>query len=238
LSELPVTILGMDGEVVLAIVSSAIALVALVVAIITAIFARSQTRSAKASADAAKVQAERAGEQVDVARQSADSAREQVEAARRQNELQEMVRQDQAQPYVVADVVPSPGSGHLLQVAVTNHGSTIAHNVRVKFDPPLMSRWQGRPVKPFAALDEGISFLAPGRSMKYHLGTSPDYFVGGQLPEDNKVTVDCEGPFGALPPLTYTLSLAALRNSEAAAPGTLGRIEDSINKLTKVMSQQ
>ncbi|MGY1915839.1 hypothetical protein [Blastococcus sp. SYSU DS0973] len=74
--------------------------------------------------------------------------------------------------------------------------------------------------------------------MKYHLGTSPDYFVGGQLPEDNKVTVDCEGPFGALPPLTYTLSLAALRNSEAAAPGTLGRIEDSINKLTKVMSQQ
>lgn len=58
-------------------------------------------------------------------------------AARRQNELQEQMWRDQAQPYVVADVRPDPGQGHLLQVVLENRGNTIARNVHVTFDPPL-----------------------------------------------------------------------------------------------------
>lgn len=211
-----------------------VAVLALVVAVLGAAFAWSQTRSARASASAARVQADRAGEQVDVARQAADAAEAQVAAARRQNELQKLVRRDQAQPYVVADVRPSPGDGHLLQVVVENRGSTIAHDVAVSFDPPLQMKL-GPEQGEFTQLSGGISFLPPGRSMTWHLGTSSSYYENGAAPPDTRVTITCRGPFGELEPLVYTLSLAEMRHQEATAPGTLHRIETAVDKVAKAI---
>ncbi len=107
-----------------------VAIVAVVVSLVSVYFAFGQAKSAKQSAASSRDQAA-------AARDAVAAAREQVAAAHRQVELQEQMWRDQSQPYVVADVRPDPGQGHLLQVVLENRGSTIARHVNVIFDPPL-----------------------------------------------------------------------------------------------------
>jgi hypothetical protein len=221
---------GRVGDELNVSVEGIVAIVAVVVSIASVWFAFGQARSAKQSATSAQ-------EQAAAARDAVAAAREQVAAAHRQNELQEQMWRDQAQPYVVADVRPDPGQGHLLQVVLENRGSTIARNVQVTFDPPLQKRL-GPDQGYFSALDGGVSYLPPGRVMIWHLGFSPDYFKDGQQEPDREVTVLCDGPMGPVEPLRYMLSFEAFRGQSAAASGTLARIEGAIKELTKTFKAQ
>lgn len=207
-----------------------VAVVAVVVSAVSVWFAFGQACSAKHSANSAQ-------EQASAARDAVAASREQVAAAHRQNELQEQMWRDQAQPYVVADVRPDPGQGHLLQVVLENRGSTIARNVYATFDPPLQKRL-GSDQGYFSALKNGVSYLPPGRVMTWPLGFSPDYFQDGQQEQDREVTVTCDGPMGPVEPLRYTLSFEAFRGQSAAASGTLARIEGAIKELTKTIKAQ
>ncbi|MGY1745561.1 hypothetical protein [Blastococcus sp. SYSU D00695] len=212
----------MSDEVTVAIVAIA---VSAVVSSIGIYFAFRQARSARQSATSAQ-------EQAAAARDSVAAAREQVAAAHRQNELQEQMWRDQAEPYVVADIRPDLGQGQLFQVTLENRGSTIARNVRVIFDPPLQQVGLSED-GPFTALDNGVSYLPPGRAMTWHLGVGHSYFDGDRSEPDREVTVTCEGPFGPVEPLRYTFSFEAFRHHVAAGPGTLARVEKAVVEVAK-----
>jgi hypothetical protein len=217
----------MSDEVTVAIVAIAVSAVVSAVGIY---FAFRQARSARQSATSAQ-------EQATAARDSVAAAREQVAAAHRQNELQEQMWRDQPQPYVVADVRPDIGQGQMFQVVLENRGSTIARNVRVIFDPPLQEIGTSEE-GPFTALDNGVSYLPPGRAMTWHLGIGHSYFDGGRSEPDREVTVTCEGPFGPVEPLRYTFSFEAFRHHVAAGPGTLARVEKAVMEVVKELKTQ
>jgi hypothetical protein len=217
-----------SDEVTVAIVAIA---VSAVVSAIGIYFAFRQARSARQSATSAQQQAA-------AARDSVAAAREQVLAAHRQNELQEQIWRDQSQPYVVADVRPDTGQGQMFQVVLENRGSTIARNVRVVFDPPLQQAGLSTEEEPFTALDNGVSYLPPGRAMTWHLGVGHSYFDGDRSEPDRKVTVTCEGPFGPVEPLRYTFSFEAFRHHVAAGPGTLARVEKAVMEVAKELKAQ
>ncbi|GIF44407.1 hypothetical protein [Actinoplanes xinjiangensis] len=59
-------------------------------------------------------------------------------AAFRQVRIAREVREEQAQPYVVAFMEPSQAEQHILELAIKNFGTTAAHDVRVESNPPLV----------------------------------------------------------------------------------------------------
>lgn len=223
----------MSAEAVIALVFSGLAVV---VAAVAAGYAASQARSAKRSASAAVDQAASAREQATAARDQVSAARDQVSAAHRQNELQAQAKRDAAQPYVVVDIVPSQSSGHLLQVVARNLGQTMARNVQVRFDPPLPQKLGGDD-GPFLALDQGLSYLPPGRSMSWNLGISFDYFTERTTPPTTQVTVTCTGPFGQTEPLSYAVSFEEFRHQTVGPTGDLHRIEQAVDKLTAAVTK-
>lgn len=226
----------MSAEAVIAVVAVIVSVIAVVVSVVAARYAASQARSANRAAGAAVDQAASARDQATAAREQVAAARDQVSAAQRQNELQEQARRDAAQPYVIVDIVPDQGQGHLLQVVARNVGQTMARNVRVRFDPPLPSKLNSAEGQ-FIALEQGISYLPPGRSMAWHLGVSFDYFQDDAAPPATQVTVTYEGPFGPVDPLTYAVSFEEFRHQSAAAVGNLHRVERSIDNLTAAVTK-
>lgn len=70
---------------------------------------------------------------------SAREARAQTEHAKRTLEVQVQQREEQAQPYIWADLVPSEVTLGSLELHVGNSGPTVATDVRGRFDPDPMS---------------------------------------------------------------------------------------------------
>jgi hypothetical protein len=89
------------------------------------------------------------------------STANQARSAEQQLELANQVRRDQAQPYVFVDIRPET-NGFLMMLIVENTGPTIAHDVRVTFQPPLRSV-SFPEVSQLRFIQEGINALPPGR---------------------------------------------------------------------------
>ncbi|MGY1855473.1 hypothetical protein [Modestobacter sp. SYSU DS0290] len=165
----------------------------------------------------------------------ARSARDQVAESRAQTDLQRRMHRDAAQPYVWADVRPDLGHGQLIQVIVENSGPTVARDVRVSFDPPLVDVHRKNRVF-FTGLDSGISALTPGRRMTWNLGVSFEVMSEG-IVGAHQVTVDAVGPFGPVEQLRYTLDLRQWREGSAAPPGSLHEIRNAIVDIGKSLKK-
>lgn len=127
---------------------------------------------------------------------SAKSARDAAEEARR--------------PYVWVDVRVDAEQSYLVLV-VGNSGPTIASNVRVEFNPPLLeylSATSENLVNQFEGadaarqLDLGLSSLTPAQMRRWALGPM---FVVSKVPGPLEVRITGEGPDGSLKPLTYVI---------------------------------
>lgn len=226
----------MSAEAIIALVAVLVSAISAAVSIVAIRYARNQAQTARRSAEAAVDQAASARDQATAARDQVAAARDQVMAAQRQNEVQEQARRDAAQPYVVVDVEIHPAQGQLLQVVARNLGQTMARNVQVHFDPPLPKKL-GADSSPFQALDRGLSYLPPGRSMSWSLGVSFRYFEGGAVPPVTQVTVICTGPFGPVETLIYDISFEEFRDQSGLAVGNLHRVEQAIDKLTGTVAK-
>lgn len=66
-----------------------------------------------------------------------------LDLSREQAEREQRLREDQARPFVVVDFEPSPVWGNIINLVVQNVGKTLAKNVRLTFDPPLVSSMAG-----------------------------------------------------------------------------------------------
>lgn len=166
-------------------------------------------------------------------------ARGAVLESQHQTRLQREVAEQSAQPYVWADVRGSDHTGFLIELVVGNSGPTVATDVQISFDPPLpVSRQNGeRDASTDTALtrlEEGLSSLAPGRVLRWTLGTGPDILSSVQS-QQYRVSVNGSGPFGPLPALSYVLNLSDWRESADRPDGSLHlltkAVKDGLGKL-------
>ncbi|WP_141014469.1 hypothetical protein [Nocardioides sambongensis] len=153
---------------------------------------------------------------------------QQTASARQQTALQQQMREDQAQPYVWADIRPNDESMHLMMLVVHNEGPTTATDVSVAFDPPLPREIGGSG----SSSEYRIVGMPPGRTMRWHLNLAPDWLNGASA-KRFKVTVRSSGPFGAVLPIAYELDVDEYRRASATPPGTINGITKQLKKLNE-----
>jgi hypothetical protein len=76
-----------------------------------------------------------------------------------------LLREEQAQPFVVVDFEPSPVWSNIINLVIQNSGKTVAKDVLVVFDPPLVSSQpqEGYELAKSVLLTSGIPTMPPGK---------------------------------------------------------------------------
>ncbi|WP_232547482.1 hypothetical protein [Propioniciclava soli] len=162
---------------------------------------------------------------------SALAAEEAQRLAGRQLEAGVSATEQALQPYLWADLRPR-ADGILLVLHIGNSGPTVATRVRVRFDPPLAELAEedrrDRMKMTEEALSNGLASLTPGRTMEWTLGPAGVLVPADKPAPSVRVTIDADGPYGALPTLVYVIDLEQVKYSSGRGEG-LGMIERAIN---------
>lgn len=196
---------------------SVVALVALVVTVPLSIVAIVLSRAANRSASRSAAASERA-----------------AETAEEQTTIQRALSRRSAEPALYVDLRPDPRAGRILRLVVGNSGPTVATKVRVTFDPPMAetkmksdSIHLGEEV-----LRAGLASLPPGREVNWIGGAVGDVISqNADSALSWAVTINADGPFGPLEPLTYTLDLKGLTHSTTAPTGTLYGVTHELRQI-------
>jgi hypothetical protein len=132
--------------------------------------------------------------------------------SRKQLELNERVRREMAEPYVVVDIQPRAGGSGILVFTVENIGPTVARNVELSVTPPLQggerSDWDEKLAR---AVGRKIPHLPPRRRLEWFFTYGPRFFANPDLPRQYTVTVKSTGPAGSVEPLTYIIDLDVIQ---------------------------
>ncbi|WP_159537523.1 hypothetical protein [Aeromicrobium sp. 9AM] len=164
--------------------------------------------------------------------------RQQVREMRRQTDLQQAIAEGSSSPYVWADVRLQSRNGWNLEFVIGNSGPTVATNVRVTIDPPLPTDHEGAFLEAMhQRLQEGLSSLAPGRTLHWTLGPSPD-LVNRSGSLAHRVRIACDGPYGAVAVSEYSIDMADFRESVARHDGSFVDVAREIAALTKKLPEQ
>lgn len=161
------------------------------------------------------------------ANRSAVAAEEAQRLAGRQLEAGVLATEQALQPYLWADLRPR-ADGSLLVLHIGNSGPTVATHVRFRFDPPLADLAEedrrDRMRRTDAALADGLTSLAPGRTLEWTLGRAGVLVPADEPAPSVRVTIDADGPYGSLPTLVYVIDLEQVKYSSGRGEG-LGLIE-------------
>jgi hypothetical protein len=163
------------------------------------------------------------------------AAFQQARSARQQTDLQRQMRVDSAQPYVFVDFRMDRAQAALVSVHLENRGPTVATNVRLSWQPELPERHHTN--EGFAALaPRSLPSMPPGRVMTWTLGLGEKLLNDSAVPTEYLVTVEADGPFGSVEPLTYTLSLGDMAHQEAIPAGSLHKVEQAITRAAEKLA--
>jgi hypothetical protein len=158
--------------------------------------------------------------------------RRSAKASREQTKQQKQAAKDAAQPMVWVDVRGDDGQGQALVLLLGNSGPSIARNVKVTFDPAPPSTLDIKPILE----EQGIASLPPGRTMQWALG-APHNTSDWDGHKAYRVRIEAEGPFGAIEPLEYVISVDDLHSSRAAPPGNLHAVAAELHEITKATKE-
>ncbi len=120
-----------------------------------------------------------------------------------------LLREEQAQPFVVVDFESSAVWQNAIELVIENIGKTVARDVRVTFDPPLESTEQheGYDLSKSVLLAEGIPTMPPGKRVAALFDLSHKRYDSG-LPMSYVATVNFSDARGKRQDaLTYVLDL-------------------------------
>lgn len=96
------------------------------------------------------------------------------------------IRKEQAQPYVVVSLETDPSSPHLIYLVVKNLGKTVARNIKIKFQPTIVSSLDREGSAPritdWVAINEAIPTLAPNQSMRTLIDSAFNRFADDAPP--------------------------------------------------------
>jgi hypothetical protein len=160
--------------------------------------------------------------------------RRSANASREQTKQQKQAAKDAAQPMLWVDIRGDDGQGQALALLLGNSGPSIARSVKVAFDPEPPSTLDIKPI--LEILKQGIASLAPGRTMQWALGAAHDT-SDWDAHKALRVRIEAEGPFGAIEPLEYVISVDDLHASRAAQPGNLHAVAAELHEMTKVTKE-
>jgi hypothetical protein len=126
------------------------------------------------------------------------------------------LRTAQTRPFVIVDFEPEIA----IFLYVANVGSTMARNVKFKFDPPLASTldkpW---PVAESPLLNKGATALPPGRRHRILYDVSFRRLADDDLPRRHMVDISYSDDFGNRYHENYELDLGVLMHTSPGAKG-------------------
>ena len=160
--------------------------------------------------------------------------RRSAKASREQTKQQKQAAKDAAQPMLWVDIRGDDGQGQALVLLLGNSGPSIARNVKVVLDPPPPATLDIKPI--LEILRKGIASVPPGRTMQWTLGAAQNP-SDREAHEANRVRIEAEGPFGAIEPLEYVISVDDLHDSRAAPPGNLHAVAAELREMTKATKE-
>lgn len=160
-----------------------------------------------------------------------------AKASEEQTGVQRDLMHQAAQPYVWADIQPDNQQGTMLHLVLGNAGPTVARNVRVVVDPPILEHpnYAGSSAAAQRRLREGVLSLAPGRTIRWSLGRGFDLLEDEEDKTVYRIRVTAEGPYGETEPVETEVRLSDWREARDAPDGSLHHIRKEIEKLTKVV---
>jgi hypothetical protein len=106
--------------------------------------------------------------------------------------------------------------------------------VEVTFDAAPPSTLDIKPI--LEVLQQGITSLAPGRTMRWALG-APHNTNGWDAHEAYRVRIEAEGPFGSIEPLEYVITVDDLHGTRGALPGNLHAVAAELHEMTKATKE-
>lgn len=163
---------------------------------------------------------------------------DQVREMKRQTDLQQAIAEGSSSPYVWADIRLQSRNGWNLEFVIGNSGPTVATSVRITIEPPLPTEQEGAHIDAMRKrLSEGLSSLAPGRSLHWTLGPSAD-LVNRSGSLAHRICIACDGPYGPVAVSEYTIDMADFRESVAHHDGRLVDVAREIAKLTQKLPDQ
>jgi hypothetical protein len=147
------------------------------------------------------------------------------------------LREEEAAPFVVVDVVPTPASRWILDLVIENTGKTVARDVRITFDPPVESAadMAGYDLRDWSPLRDGIKSLAPGRRLTAMFDQTRERHAS-ELPRQYEVRVECRGARGRRQPvMEYTVDLDPLYGALYVEEKGLHNLVQEVEKLRKAV---
>jgi hypothetical protein len=160
--------------------------------------------------------------------------RRSANASREQTKQQKQAAKDATQPIVWVDIRGDDGQGQALVLLLGNSGPSIARNVKVVLDPTPPATLDIKPI--LEILKKGIASVPPGRTMRWTLGAAQN--AGDRdAHKPYRVRIEAEGPFGAIEPLEYVISIDDLDGSRAAPPGNLHAVAAELHEMTKATKE-
>ncbi len=155
--------------------------------------------------------------------------RRSANASREQTKQQKQAAKDAAQPMLWVDIRGDDRQGQALALLLGNSGPSIARNVKVTLDPGPPSTLDIKPI--LEILKKGIASLPPGRTMQWALGAAHNT-SDWDAHKAYRVRIEAEGPFGAIEPLEYAISVDDLDGSHAAPLGNLHAVAAELHEMT------
>jgi hypothetical protein len=132
------------------------------------------------------------------------------------------------------DIRGDDGQGQALVLLLGNCGPSVARNVKVVFDPAPPATLDNKPI--LEILKQGIASVPPSRTMQWALGAAYNT-DDWDAHKAYRVRIEAEGPFGAIEPLEYVISVDDLRGLRAAPPGNLDAVAAELREMTKATKE-
>lgn len=157
--------------------------------------------------------------------------------ARRQLKQARQLREEEAAPAVIVDVLPDETAGFILDLVIENIGRTAARDVKITFDPPVKSATDmaGYELTDWSPLKDGIKTLVPGRRLTAMFDSSVDRYES-DLPRQYEVTVECSDSHGRpQQAVQYTIDLEPLYGALHSQVKGVHHLVKEVEKLRKAV---
>lgn len=139
-------------------------------------------------------------------------------AAKAQTALQLQAAVEARRPLLWADIRPHPDHRQVMCLFVGNSGPTVAHDVRVVIEPPVLPGTLPMScIEAQKAAADGITSLAPSRTYEWQLGIASELLKVADQPHEFTLTITGRAPDGATLSDVITVRFEDLRKTSGAA---------------------
>jgi hypothetical protein len=156
-------------------------------------------------------------------------ARDQVAEARR-------VREEQAQPYVTVSLELGESWANLVHITIRNFGNTAAYDIRITFEPPLVSKTVPD-IASIGMFKSGIPTLVPGQSISCLFDMTHERMAASDLPQSHDATVRFNDSRGQnMEPLMYRLDFDQYRDLEYTTVYTMHHATEQLKTIAQTIN--